>query len=65
MGNPTRQPLKTLYRHYHNSYGYQIWQGGDLPLLTPTHKVKRLFDYLVSRDRAINKKIISPLPQRL
>ena len=30
--------LKT-YLHYHNAYGHQTWQGGDLLQEVPTHKV--------------------------
>ena len=41
------QPLKTLYLHYHNAYGHQTWQGGDLPQRAPTHKVTRPCDHVV------------------
>ena len=31
---------KKQHLHYHNPYGYQTWQGGDLPGgARPTHKV--------------------------
>ena len=33
------QPLKTLCLYYLNSYGHQIWQGGDLLSRAPAHKV--------------------------
>ena len=38
MWNIALQPLKTLYLHYHNVYGHQTWQGGDLPWGALTHK---------------------------
>ena len=33
----SREKLKA-YFHYHNVYGYQICQGGDIPQGAPTHK---------------------------
>ena len=33
------QLLKTLYLHYHNAYGNQTLQGGDLPSGALTHKI--------------------------
>ena len=53
--------LKPLYLHYHNAYGYQIWQNSDLPWRIPTHKV---IWYFVSWSCEITwqiKPIISPL----
>ena len=29
---------KKLYLYYHNTYGYQTWQPGDIPWKTPTLK---------------------------
>ena len=34
------QPLKTSYLHYHNAYGHQTWQGGDLPRGTPASIIR-------------------------
>ena len=48
------QQLKALYLHYHNAYGYQTWQGCDLPRGTPTHEITRLFDHIVLQDYVTN-----------
>ena len=39
MWNLTLQPQQTSYLHYHNVYGHQTWQGGDLPWGAPTHEI--------------------------
>ena len=39
-----------IYLHYHNDYGHQTWQGGDLSWGVPTHKITRLFDHVVLQD---------------
>ena len=48
------QQLKTLYLHYHNAYGHQIWQGGDLPWGAPIHKITWPFDHVILQDRVTN-----------
>ena len=54
MMNLALEPLKTLYLHFHNVYGHQTLQGGDLPLGAPTAIVKLSFDHVVSRDHVTN-----------
>ena len=49
------QQVKTLYLHYHNAYGYQTWQGGDLPYGAPTHKITGHFGQVVLEDHVSNK----------
>ena len=47
-------PLRRLYLYYHNAYGYQTWQGGDLPWRALAHKVIWHFNQVVvgrSRDK--------------
>ena len=39
MLNLALQPRQTLYLHYHNAYGHQTWQDGDLPRGASTHKI--------------------------
>ena len=41
------QQVKTLYLHYHNVYGHQTLQGGDLPWGAPHHKSIWPFDHVV------------------
>ena len=48
------QQLKT-YLHYHNAYGHQIWQGGDLAWGAPTHKVTRTFYHAIFRNHVANE----------
>ena len=38
---------KTLCLHFHNIYGHQTWQSGNLPLEDLTHQVMWPFDYVV------------------
>ena len=63
------EPPKTLYLHYHNVYGHQMWQGVDLPLGAPTHKVTCPLDRVALRDHVTNLKHISttrvPMATRL
>ena len=40
----SRDKLKHLYLHFHNTYGHQTWQGGNLPLEDPTYLVRWSFD---------------------
>ena len=57
MWNLTLQPRKTSYLLYHNSYGYQPWQGGDLSWGASTHKITWSLDYLVFWGHAKNHSI--------
>ena len=57
----TLQTLKT-YFYYHSAYGYQTWQGGDLPWVPHIHKVTC---FLVTRSFQMTwqtKITITPLP---
>ena len=58
----SRDKLKPSFLHYHNAYGHQIWQDGDLPWGAPIHKVN---DHLIMWFFKITWQIknISPLPQ--
>ena len=40
----SRDKLKHLYMHFHNTYGHQTWQGDNLPLENPTYLVRWPFD---------------------
>ena len=40
--------------HYHNDYGHQTCQGGDLPWGSPTPKILWPFDHVVLRDQVTN-----------
>ena len=42
------------YPHYHNAYGHQPWQGGDLSLGALTHKITWPFDHVVLQDHKAN-----------
>ena len=35
ISNLPLEPLKTFHLLYHNAYGHQTWQSGDLQLRTP------------------------------
>ena len=48
--NLTLQSLQTSYFHYRNVYGYQTWQGGDLPWRAPTHNITETFGHVVLQD---------------
>ena len=45
--NLALQPLETLYLHYHNAYGHQIWRGDDLPGSTPIYEITCSSDHVV------------------
>ena len=45
-----RDQLKLLYVRYHNAYGYQTWQGGDIKQGASFYKVTRPLDYIVLQD---------------
>ena len=54
-------PLKRLYLYYHNAYGYQTWQGGDLPWRALAHKVIWHFkQVVVGRSRDELKSVYLP-----
>ena len=40
-------PLEALYLHYHNAFGHQNMQGGDLPLEAPNFKTTSSFNHVV------------------
>ena len=40
----SRDKLKHLYLHFHNTYGHQTWHGGNLLLKNPTYLVRWPFD---------------------
>ena len=42
--------LKLLYFHYHNAYGYKIWQDIDLPWAAPRYKFTRPFNHIALQD---------------
>ena len=50
----THDKLKSLYLCYHNPYGLQTWEDGDLPWEASTRKVTCPFDYVVLRDYMTN-----------
>ena len=35
------QPQQKSYLHYHNAYGHQTWQDGDLPWDAPISEISR------------------------
>ena len=43
--------LKPLTLYYHSAYGHQIWQGGNLLWVAPTHKATWPFNHVVVRDQ--------------
>ena len=43
-----RDKCKTLYLHFHNIYGHQTWQRGNLWWRDPNFKVMWPFDYVVT-----------------
>ena len=45
--NVPLQQVEKLYLYYHSIYGYQTWQGGDLPWSATTHKITLTFDQVV------------------
>lgn len=53
-GNLALQPLKPLYLDYHNTYGYQAWQGGDLSWWVLAWKVSCFFSHVILRDHKAN-----------
>ena len=52
----SRNKLKLLYLHYHNIYGHQTSQDGDIPWQPPNHKVIQSFDHVVLQGHVANKK---------
>ena len=42
-----KRPTPLTYHQFQNIYGYQAWQDGKLPWLTPTHKVTQPFGHVV------------------
>ena len=57
--------LKPLYLHYHNAYGDQTLEDGDLPWKASIYKVAWTFSLVVLQDHVITKTIISPLSKCL
>ena len=49
-----REKLKSLYLHYHNAYGDQTWQEGNLPWKVPVFKFKWAFGHEVLWDHVTN-----------
>ena len=47
LWNLALQPLKTFYLCYHNLYGHQTWQSGDIPWGAPYHDVISSFNHVV------------------
>ena len=45
-----RDKLKSLYLYYHNAYGHQTWQDGDLPWLSFNHKVIWPYNHMALWD---------------
>ena len=45
---------KTVYLHYHNTYGHQTCQSGDLPWVALIFKITWPFHHVVLRDRVTN-----------
>ena len=39
-----------VYLYYHNNYGNQTWQGGDIPWGAPFHKATSSFHHAVLQD---------------
>ena len=54
-----------FFLNYHDACGCQTWQGGDLPMGAPTHKITRPFDHVVLQYYVQIKFIITPLPEWL
>ena len=52
--NLALQPLKTLYLLYHNAYGHQTCQDGDLPREAPAHKITRTFGHVILGGHVTN-----------
>ena len=50
----SRDKLNPLYIHYHNAYGSQTWQGGDIERGASLHKVTRLFVHVVLQGHMNN-----------
>ena len=46
--------FKKIVLYYHNYYGYQPWEGGDLPLGYPTLKITWPFNHVILRDYVTN-----------
>ena len=46
--------LKSSYLHYHSTYSGQTYCNGDLPWVTPCHKVTWPFDHVVLQDHVTN-----------
>ena len=58
--------LKQLYLHYHNAYGHQLWQTGDLPWGLPNHRAAWPFKITLSCEITWQiKTVISSLSQCL
>ena len=51
----SRDKLKPSYIQYHRAYGQETLQGGDLPKGVPVHKVARLLNHVVLRNRVTNQ----------
>ena len=65
MWNPAYLPRKTLYFHYHITYGHQTWQGGDLAGGVTTQGITQSFGRVVFRSHVKIKTVTSLLPQCL
>ena len=49
-----RDKLKPLYVHWHDAYGHQNWQDGDLPRSVLTHGIALPFVNMVLQDHVTN-----------
>ena len=50
----SRDKLKSLFFHYHSSYGHQTWRDANLLLRTPANKFTWSFDLVVLQDHMAN-----------
>ena len=53
---------KNFYLHFHNTYGHQTWQTGNLRWGNPTFKVTSPFDYVVTWHMKKNYICTSAIP---
>ena len=53
---------KNFYLHFHNTYGHQTWQTGNLRWGNPTFKVTSPFDYVVTCHMKKNYICTSAIP---
>ena len=61
----SRDKLTMLILHYHNDYGYQLWQGDSIQWKASCNKVTKSLNHVVLQGQVANRNVIYLLLQDL